>query len=202
VAEYDAWLAWRSLATANEERAKRRTAWGVPGRFQAPHPDFIWTPTAALDHAWTYATGAMLDGRALIVLGPTGLGKTVAAAAVIDLWTHDGPRQSVRWFSAPPLIRMLADFDEREKTLARVSGVGFLVLDDVGAGTFKPHRSGEALLEEALCARAHEQRPTLITSNCTPKAFAKLFADRLVDRLRPWADICVVTGTSLQRPSA
>jgi DNA replication protein DnaC len=160
-----------------------------------------WKPTAALDHVWTYRETGLPQGRALVLLGPTGVGKTAAVCALAlsqltDRW------KPVRFYRTPDLVRQLlnGDFAARDALLATTMVCRLLILDDLDAAYLKPDGLAQHLLEEILMRREDETRATVLTSNLTVPELAEAFSDRVIDRFRAWATIVVVAGSSLRHP--
>jgi DNA replication protein DnaC len=138
------------------------------------------------------------QGRALVMLGPTGVGKTVAASALINALLPSF-RTSMCYVLGLTLVRQLHAFDECDDAMERCTRTRLLVLDDL------PRVGDERvaqMLEELLIVREAERRATVITSNVPPKQIGTLFTDRVLDRLKTWGSIQAVTGESLRRAPA
>lgn len=113
---------------------------------------------------------------ALILSGPKGVGKTVAAA-----WW------SLRRKAAPLFLRASTfaassryNRDERERWM----GASALVLDDLGAEYVDAKGSFLVDLDELVDVFYGDKRPLLITTNCGAGAFKERYGERIADRIR------------------
>lgn len=186
-----------------EENARRhRDGWleaiGLPRAYRAA--SFGDLQTQALELVRSFVeSGGVQRGRLLGVLGPTGIGKTHAAAALhaeqlVDL----GAAQ--RYLFASALTRRLSSYRDAQAAIDEAVAPRLLVLDDL------PVPLGEeravAGLEEILVAREAEQRATVLCSNGRPDELRQVLGDRLLDRFRSWGVIHALTGPSLRRAPA
>lgn len=120
-------------------------------------------------------------GGIYVLAGPVGTGKTVAAA----WWAC---RVRSEWVSASALG--LLPHVKASERIFRLIRAPALVLDDVGGqGTTSPHAVDR--LATLIRERHADMRPTLITTNLAPSAFADVYdgtddpgASRLLDRMR------------------
>jgi len=186
---------------AREEKALRE--WfqprvGVPVIFRTANPTTAPRVTPALLAVRKFlARGGVSGGRLLVLLGPTGVGKTFGACAMINevLLTLRGAQ---RFIVAPTLYRRLDDFATRGAAMDEAASVTLLVLDDVPV---QRHQRVAGLVEELLCTREAYRLATVLTSNATPQQLQALLGDRLIDRFRAWGEIHALTGPSLRQPS-
>ena len=120
--------------------------------------------------------------RLLVLGGPTGRGKTVAAtwlAATLD---------ACRWLSAKD-VRV---GDAWSQTQPKTAKAAVLIVDDLGHETSEwAHKELSALLE----SRFDKGRRSIITTNLPPATFAKTYGDRLASRLeKPGRGLYVLCG--------
>lgn len=139
----------------------------------------------------------VIPSKGFGLVGPTGIGKTCAMAAIVKLmiesrWRHrmhaDGfgcLRQFVYWLRWPEQVnslRQMAASDQngiaRCQDMARVwANADVLVIDDLGAERLKSEYETDwatSLLDMVIDHRYNEMRPIYYTSN--------LLVDELVDR--------------------
>ena len=138
----------------------------------------------------------VFHGRALVLLGPTGVGKTAASVALLDSMLPDFQTRQ-RYDLGMTLMRHLHDFDTCDGAMDRCARARLLVIDDLPR-----HRDDErvaGLIDEILIIRESERRATIIISNVTPKSLTTLLSDRVMDRLKTWGNVHSVTGPSLRR---
>lgn len=123
----------------------------------------------------------------LPLIGPTGIGKTLAAAEVFLRASRDvswelptGAPEPLVWVQAPELTRISAFSSDDEARLRAMRQAILLVIDEMGdEGT----QLGVAALRDVLMARDATNRRTVITSNVRPQAFRQRYGDPLWDRL-------------------
>jgi hypothetical protein len=154
--------------------------------------------TSAVD-AWRTKAD---DKPVLMLLGQTGVGKSVAAAhACSELAKAGGWWQAQATGSKSPLQWRycrdwaLTEAEELRHMLAAATTVRCLVLDDVPA-QLAP--TGAKLLASALSLRADNRRLTILTSNATAVELRALVGDAAADRLRARALVKTVQGQSLR----
>lgn len=116
---------------------------------------------------------------AIILAGPTGSGKTVAAIRALADWR--GSTQFVR------ALRIGAHFerwssDREDKIMPLDVGVGLLVVDDLGQEPLDDRRSLPAL-EEIVDARQSARTRTIFTTNLTAEQYGARYSDRMRSRL-------------------
>jgi len=145
--------------------------------------------TMALDAARRFASASREDVCVLALMGPTGVGKSVAAGhAMLEHGKRVGPNRTpgaapvYTWVQANRLVG-LSYFEEQDKGLLRdLERCGHLTVDELGAD--QATQSGKGRVTELLLARFAAKRATVITSNLTHKAFADVYGQALVDRIK------------------
>lgn len=123
-----------------------------------------------------------LLGHGLLILGPTGTGKSSAAALCCRASVEAG--LTTRWTYVPDLVdRLSAGPKERLHEVAMQSAVNVLVWDDWGVRDLADWEIG--YLDQIVEARYRSRKPMVVTTNWTPE---DLRTDRrmarLVDRWR------------------
>lgn len=181
--------AWRNdaLAQAWYARAERLGIWP---RDQKARLGLLGQ---AMDFAREYAENDLGSGRCLVLLGSSGNGKTWAGIALLR--AHY--RQDIRYWYVPRLVsRMLTENgDEVIDTACRA---WLLMLDDLGVEYIKPGGAMETKFDWLLSERYGRELPTIITCNLSREAFAQRVTPRIVDRLRDWGSIYVVTAPTFR----
>jgi DNA replication protein DnaC len=166
---------------------------GVPERLHGAVLE-IATRTVAAVAVMTYIDGGgIARGECLVLAGPTGVGKTFAAAgAIIHGWSG-----RLWYFGA--LAGALLDPKRREEALAGCKDDALLVLDDLGTEYVKDGGLVQSFLDEIIWHREGNALPTIITTNLPAETLAERLGDRIADRLRgPWGRIVECTGSSLR----
>lgn len=193
--------------------AKRRDTAGIPLRFRR-YLDAGLEETEALRVAREFLAD---DSRCLLVLaGPPGVGKTVAAAWFADtrhvrrVWTplrrdYEAIETPARFVAAMEIVRR-GLYGEDAKWWDDVRRAGRLVLDDLGTEPLDGKGYALANLADLLAHRHAEESKTVITSNLSFGEFKRryLTADggRLADRFREAGTIYEVRGESMRGPKA
>lgn len=116
---------------------------------------------------------------AVVVLhGRTGTGKSVAAAAWLAGYEGfaDSDRRGFAGWAPAPEFALHAEWSADAR---RCASICRLVIDDVG---LEPDRS-IARIEALIYERFGEKRPTVITTNLTPKEFKQRYNDRVWSRI-------------------
>ena len=198
------------------ERAFRnlhaRYAWwqdgsGVPERYRSATVASIQPVTSSAKALSRLVEGYVANlqaryesGAGLLLLGPPGLGKTVALCAVVSAacqhWV--GPIYA----SWPDVIaEFKAAFgakrdDQRRNAIERLRDAPLLALDELGVKAASDFDHGE--LFTLIDYRYRQQLPTLVASNAGTSTFGALVGERVADRLRETGPTLVLTGDSLR----
>lgn len=135
-----------------------------------------------------------------VLLGPKGVGKSLAAVAWL-LLPREAPRYlapgPARFVDAPALARWPRYEEQRMRELERA---GALVIDDLGVEFDDRSGAFRSLLDGLVNARYAANLPTLITTNI-PKAaqFREKYGDRICDRVAETGNFYGCDGDSLRR---
>lgn len=126
------------------------------------------------------------DRRALLLRGGVGVGKTVAAGAVVKALVERGKR-SISWHRPNDFVSaVLHQYDEDAPRL----GKDLIVIDDVG-------RETKADFCEALCTFIDDYRARiLLSTNDTKERFRGRYDLRLIDRLNEIGTSIGIKGES------
>lgn len=183
-------------AAAWEERAARL---GIPPRLrEASFKTAL--PTCALESARRFLATEAPQGRCLILFGPTGVGKSYAAAAALrarDRWDRPGG-QFLYW---PDLCARLLCPESRQEAMKAATAPELVVLDDLGAEYLKDGGLLAACLDSIVWRRHAYFSPTIVTTNLAPEHLRMRVSDRIADRLSgEWASSYNINHGSLRRP--
>lgn len=151
----------------------------------------------------------------LLLLGPTGLGKTTfATRAARQLALRDGVK--VRWAAwKPTLDAIRATYNSRSGTAEEILGpllsAELLVIDEIGAaGTIAQMRgdgstsNADAVghLERIVSERTAAGRPMVLTTNLLPGQLDETLSARVADRIRGACSVVALQGTSYRGTKA
>lgn len=149
--------------------------------------------TDALAHARVFAAGRLKAGSCLLLSGPPGIGKTYAAAAIVNTAEF----RSKFFFSFPALCTSFFS-DRRFEWIEKAKTTTLVAFDDMGAEYRKDGGMIDALIDEILVHREANLKATIITTNVGEKIYS-MYSDRIGDRLKgTWAVRVLLQGTSLR----
>ncbi len=138
-----------------------------------------------------YAGSFEQGGKNLLLIGPTGLGKTHLSTAVALFAAGRG--FDVVYESAPDVFRAFeAEQFRGEGTTGRYFSADLLILDDLGAEMQTAFTV--ATLYHLINTRALEGRATLISTNFTAEELKKKYASRITSRLFGEYRVLLFTG--------
>lgn len=174
--------AYESARLAEEERAIRGALPPVLRGYGLTGSDE--TPAVKAVRTW-------LDGpaRGLMLRGPAGVGKSVAAAVALSEAVRRGAR-SVSWHRPNDFVSaVLHSYDESAPRLGRQ----FVVIDDIG-------RETKSEFEEAMCAFIDDTDTRfVVTTNVSREALRERYDERFVSRLNDCMKAATIKGASLRK---
>lgn len=139
-----------------------------------------------------------LWGHGLILLGPTGTGKSSAAALVAEAAVE--AERTVAWRYVPDLCDILtSNASARQTEIRRLSHVDLLILDDFGVREIADWEVG--YLDQIMEARYRSRKPVVITTNLTPVQIREdVRLERMTDRWRERlaSNMAILTGASMR----
>ena len=146
------------------------------------------------------------EGANVVLLGPNGTGKTMIAKNLAYQALMAG--HETRFTTASQMLNELAEQDgalARQRRLRRYTGVGVLVIDEVGYLSYASNYAD--LLYEVLNGRYQKKLSTIITTNRPFQEWGDIFPHAacvvtLVDRLLHKAEIAVLEGESFRHREA
>lgn len=162
------------MEAVRDELRLRQWLMAVPQRFSEAHLSDL-TDTVAQALAGYAAAPA---GRNLVLVGPTGTGKTHAAVAVARQLHGEG------WeLQFTPVVELLDELRPGgdEGALARYMAASLLLLDDLGSE--RPTEWTGERLYALVNRRWLEERPTVVTSNLAPDELEAALGSRTYSRL-------------------
>ncbi|WP_020135104.1 ATP-binding protein [Streptomyces sp. 351MFTsu5.1] len=146
---------------------------------------------------------SVFEGRSLLLLGPTGTGKTHQAYGAIRELAITGV--AARWgiTTTADLYAALRPRHgiDSEAEFRRYRDARILLIDDLGADR-KPTEFTEEVNFRLINHRYERHMPTLITSNLLPKEISERLGDRVTSRLVEMCQRVVFKGTDRRRGEA
>lgn len=138
-------------------------------------------------------------GPSLLLLGPTGVGKTYQGYGAIRDLAVTGI--TARWIAATAAdiyaaLRPRHGIDS-EKEFQRYAGADLLFVDDLGAA--KASDWTEEVNYRLINHRYEAERPTLFTSNVPPAQLGSALGDRVASRLTEMCKHVVLKGNDRRR---
>ena len=140
-------------------------------------------------------------GPSLVLAGPAGRGKSWQAWGAMRALSVCGAHCRWKFLTASDMFAQLrprhgVDSEDEFDNIARAE---VLVIDDLGAA--KDSAWTEETLARVIDHRSKWVRPTLVTTNIAPPAFADRFGDRVASRLAEMATVVPFLGADLRRPA-
>lgn len=127
------------------------------------------------------------DRRALLLVGPSGYGKTTQIKALIKSYVHS-QSQPVSYFTEAGAYQALTRFETKEevaKARQRMQTSGLLVIDDFGTATGSEYR--DELLFEIVDHVYRTGRRIILATNLTEDALWAVTQDRVRRRIEDMA---------------
>lgn len=155
--------------------------WRVSIDAIVPEADFL--PRVKLEVTGEGLRTLTSEGAGRLFLGDANSGKTSLAALYAKaVVAHRGsalflPVRDLRrvWFDNPPPRIPAAREDERATIRERLATVTLLILDDLGAVSFKSESASMEVLEAVLRDRYDAKGSVIVTTNLSPKALTEKF---------------------------
>lgn len=181
-------------------RAAEQLAAHVPPRYADAYPDnpavqgWVRTVVAEAVRRQRGALPSIRRGPSLILLGPTGVGKTYQAYGALHAIAESGVQCSWRFITAADLYAQLRPRHgvDAEKMFTSYADVSLLVVDDLGAA--KASEWVEEVNYRLINHRYDHILPTLITSNVPAAQLKDHLGERVKSRLTEMADRVLMTG--------
>jgi len=181
----------------------------IPARYAgatADDPTVVDWVRRLLDQAVADSAGRLVisvkTGPSLLILGPTGVGKTYQAYGALRLLASTGVRCAWQAVTAADLYARLrprhgVDTETEFRTLADAP---LLLVDDLGAA--KSSEWVEEINYRLINWRYERLLPTLLTSNVPPKELSASLGERVASRLIEMTDRVVLQGADRRRAGA
>lgn len=144
---------------------------------------------------WCERITAHATDRGLLVMGPTGVGKTHNAWGIYRNLIEAGFR-GVKCHSVPQLLAGLRPGGNEQ--VAELQSCSVLILDDLGAE--KSSEWVKETLYSVIDSRYEWQRPTVITTNLNTRQIPEVTGERVASRLLEMVDVVAMTGADRRRP--
>jgi DNA replication protein DnaC len=172
-------------------RATEMTDRRIPPRFlkaAASHPDVA---------AWCEDFGP--SSSSLLILGPTGTGKSHQAFGAIRTIAAKGVTPGWHAATAPSLFAALRPREgtDSDGEYRKIAAVPLLLLDDLGAA--KGSEWTEEILYRLINDRYEAMLPGLFTSNLLPGQLRSVLGDRVASRLAEMCQQVALRGPDRRR---
>lgn len=144
--------------------------------------------------AWAQMHLSGMAGN-LVIVGPTGVGKTAACWGVLRAIVDGGSRATWRFWNAADLAAALRSTDVAEETVRSCRATGLLVVDDLAVSGITDWQTVQ--LTRIFDDRWQHCRPTIVTSNIPN--LREALDDRIASRLQDGATILTIRGSDRRR---
>jgi len=171
------------------------------GYYQDPlHPEYFRKMSETLNFCKNYAKSFHKTSQSILMIGPTGLGKTHLSLAIAKVVIDRG--YQVVYGSAPDLFRKIQDDQfarnrETEDTLSKLIDADLLIFDDLGA----EYENGmyASILYSLVNSRLNLEKPTIINTNLTIAELERRYSNRMVSRLTTLFTPLRFVGTDIRQ---
>lgn len=145
------------------------------------------------------AAVALTTGPSLLILGPTGTGKTFQAYGAVRALSLSGLMCSWQFSTAADIYARLRPRPrvDSEEEFRSIANARLLVIDDLGAA--KATEWTEEVDYRLINHRYERELPTLITSNVKPADLKPILGDRVTSRLVEMTTRVVLKGDDRRR---
>lgn len=168
----------------------------VPRRYAGARPN-------AIAAAWAESVvTSPEETRSLLVVGPTGTGKTHYAYSVLRAVAETGSRTGWGAYTAADLYAQLRPRTGRdsEATFESVSNTDVLFVDDLGAA--KLTEWTEEVTYRLINHRYEQCRPSIFTSNVPPSQLRDVLGERIASRLTEMCERITLKGDDRRKGMA
>lgn len=181
----------------------------IPARYAdavADHPQVIEWLQEVLDQAVVASVKrvhcTVRTGPSLLILGPTGVGKTHQAFGALRLMSQTGVRCAWKAVAAADMYARLRPRHgvDSEAEFRALADSPLLLVDDLGAA--KTSEWVEEVNYRLINWRYERVLPTLFTSNVRPKELSSSLGERVASRLIEMAGRVVLEGSDRRRARA
>jgi DNA replication protein DnaC len=166
------------------------------------HPDVQAWATSYLNTNQNMNSKSTPHHRSLLLLGPTGVGKTHQAYGALRYLSAADTHTAWTATSAADMyasLRPRAGVDS-ETEFRKYAHTQLLMIDDLGAA--KPSEWIEEINFRLINHRYENRLPTIITSNVLPKELTERVGERVASRLVGMSDRIVIRGEDRRKQAA
>lgn len=187
------------FATAAEEQRQKCITYyesKVPRRYAGARPNDLAT-------AWARSVIANPeDTRSLLVVGPTGTGKTHYAYSVLRALAETGTTIGWAAYTAADLYAQLRPRTGRdsEATFEKISDTDVLFVDDLAAA--KLSEWTEEVTYRLVNHRYEQCKPAIFTSNVPPAQLRDALGERIASRLTEMCERVTLKGDDRRKGMA
>lgn len=168
----------------------------VPRRYASARPNDVAT-------AWAQAVVTNpIDTRSLLVVGPTGTGKTHYAYSVLRAIAETGATTGWAAYTAADLYARLRPRAGRdsEAEFEGIASTDVLFVDDIGAA--KLTEWTEEITYRLINHRYEQCKPGIFTSNVPPAQLRESLGERVASRLTEMCERVVLKGDDRRKGMA
>lgn len=168
----------------------------VPRRYAAAQP-------TAIAAAWAQSVVTNPDDtRSLLIVGPTGTGKTHYAYSVLRAVAETGRTTGWAAYTAADLYARLRPRTGRdsEAEFESIADTDVLFIDDIGAA--KLTEWTEEVTYRLINHRYEQCRPGIFTSNVPPNQLRDVLGERIASRLTEMCERVVLKGDDRRKEMA